>query len=105
MKVKIVQYKWAGKKGPFEIKSKCEECNLTTAVINDMMKKEFKNKNIKFEIKPWLDNVFYVLFKGAWHAPIIFVNGKKFFQYTSKKPLFDREELKELVFKELKRKS
>ena len=105
MKVKITQYKWAGKKGPFKIKSKCEECDLTTTVIKDMMKKEFKNKSIKFEIKPWLDDVFYVLSKGAWHAPIIFVNSKKFFQYTSRKPLFDRKELKELVFKELKRKS
>lgn len=52
MKVKIMQYKWARKKGPFKIKSKCEECDLTTSIIEDMMKKEFKNKNVEFRIKP-----------------------------------------------------
>jgi hypothetical protein len=100
MPVKIVQYKWAGKLGPFSIKSKCQECDLTTNIIKNMMSKEFKGKGVTFEVKPWLDNFFYCLFRLSWHAPIIIVDGKKFYQYNHKYPLFDRKKLESLVLKQ-----
>ena len=95
--IKITQFKWAGKLGPIRIKSTCNECDLTSAMLKNMMENEFKGKNVQFEIKPWLDNFFYCLSRGAWHAPIIMVNGKRFHQFNKKEPLFDRQKLVELV--------
>lgn len=86
----ITQYKWAGSWGPFKIKSRCEECDLTTHHLRALIEKEFKGKNVIFEIKPWLDNAWYCLARGAWHPPIIMINGKLFFQFSHKRPLFDR---------------
>ena len=102
MTVKIIQYEWTGKKGLFKIKTKCSECDLTKAILMDMMQKEFKDKDVTFEKKPWLDNFFYCLFRGAWHAPIILVDGKKFHQFSEKEHLFDRKLLKEYVLNKLK---
>ncbi len=101
MVVKITQYKWAGKWGPFKIKTPCEECDLTTSILKDMMDVEFKGKNVTFEIKPWLDNWIYCLTKVAWHAPIIMVDGKKFHQYSHKDPIFNREKLTKIVLNKL----
>ncbi|UCC95915.1 MAG: hypothetical protein JSW40_03985 [Candidatus Omnitrophota bacterium] len=93
----ITQYKWAGSWGPFKIKSHCEECDLTTHVLRALIEKEFKGKDVNFEIKPWLNNVWYCLVRRAWHPPIIMINGKLFFQFSHKKPLFDKEKLIRLV--------
>jgi hypothetical protein len=100
--LKVTQYKWGGRLGPFRIKTNCDQCDLTTAVLNDMAENEFKGVALKLEVKPWLDNFFYCLLRGAWHAPIIIVNGKKFYQFTEKEPLFDREKLAEFINKEKK---
>ena len=54
--------------------------DFNTALLHDMMEKEFKDKDVIFEIKPWLDNWFKVLLKRGWHAPVIMVNGKVFAQ-------------------------
>jgi hypothetical protein len=104
MTVNITQYKYQGKWGPFKLKSACEECNLTTQIIQDMMKNEFMDKDVVFETKPWLDNWIGLFLKGAWHAPIILVNGKKFYVYNEKNPLFNRKELVDLVLSKLKSK-
>jgi hypothetical protein len=93
----ITQFKWSGKLGPFSIKTSCDECDLTTSILQDMLKNEFKNKNVTFEVKPWLDNFFYCIVRFAWHPPIIIVNGKKFYQFNEKEPLFNREKLAALV--------
>ena len=98
--VSVTQYAWAGKLGPFRIKTTCGECELTTGILNDIMADELKDRNVTFEVKPWLDNLFYCLLKGTWHAPIIMVNGKKFYQFSEKEPLFDREKLVERVLAE-----
>ncbi len=98
--VSVTQFRWAGKFGPFRIKSTCDECELTTGILQDIMADELKGKNVTFEVKPWLDNLFYCLRRGTWHAPIIMVNGKKFYQYSEKEPLFDREKLVEQVLTE-----
>lgn len=101
MTVKIVEYEWAGKKGPFRIKTHCQECDITKAIIKDMLKNEFKGKDVTFEVKPWLDNFFYCLFRLSWHPPIIMVNGRKFHQFSHHDPLFDRKKLAELVLSKL----
>jgi len=102
MTITITQYKWEGKLLFFKIKTKCEDCDLTTANLKDMMGREFKGKDVKFEVKPWLDNFFYCLFRLTWHAPIIMINGKKFFQFSEREKLFDRKKLKEEVLNLLK---
>ncbi len=101
MTVKITQYKYQGTWGPFKIKSACEECNLTTQVLKDMIQREFKGKDVLFETKPWLDNWPGLLLKGARHAPIILVDGKKFYHFSKKNPLFNRKELEGLVLSKL----
>ncbi|MDY6971348.1 MAG: hypothetical protein SV775_03355 [Thermodesulfobacteriota bacterium] len=93
----IAQFKWAGKLGPFRIKTACGECDLTTSILQNMIENEFKGMNVSLEIKPWLDHFFYCIARGAWHAPIIMVNGKKFYQFSEKEPLFDRDKLAALI--------
>ena len=95
----VTQYKWAGSWGPFKIKSKHSECDLTTTLLKKMIQEEFKKGEISFEVKPWLDNIFYCLIRNTWQAPAIMVNGKKFFQFSHKFPLFDRQKLVHLVKK------
>jgi predicted methyltransferase len=51
--------------------------------------------------KPGRANLFYCLLRGTWHAPIIIVNGKKFYQFSEKEPLFDCDQLAEHVKKTL----
>jgi protein-tyrosine phosphatase len=93
----ITNFKWAGKLGPIEIKSSCNECDVTTNMLAKMIEEKFKDKNVVLEAKPWLNNIFYCLARGVWHAPIIIVNGKKFFQFSEKKAFFDRNKLIDLV--------
>jgi hypothetical protein len=91
--VRITEYFWGGRNFFYTIKSHCEDCDIIKARIEGMLKKELKDFDIQFEFKPWLDNFFYCLFRRTWHAPIIMVNGKKFWQYTEEHPLFDKEKL------------
>lgn len=102
MTVKIIEYEWAGKKWFFKIKTHCKECDLTSAILKSMMQKEFKGKDVSFEVKPGLNNVFYCLFRGAWHPPIIMVDGRKFHQFSEKNPLLNRKELANYVLQRLK---
>ena len=93
----ITDFKWAGKLGPIEIKSPCNECDVITNMLTKMIDEDLKGKNAVLEVKPWLNNIFYCLARGAWHAPIIIVNGKKFFQFSEKNAYFDRGKLIDLV--------
>ena len=102
MTVKIVEYEWAGKKLFWKIKTHCKECDLTNAVLKDMMNNEFKGKDVTFEVKPWLNSVFYCFFRGTWHPPIVMVNGRKFHQFSHHDQLFNRKKLAEYVLKKLK---
>lgn len=76
MKVRIVQYKWAGAWGPFRIKTPCGECSVTEGVIADVIAREFPGEDIEFSSLPWLDHWWKPLFAGGWHAPIVLVNGR-----------------------------
>ena len=102
MTIKITQYRWSGKWGPFKIKSDCEECDITTGIINSMMEKEFKDKDIEFEVKPWLDNWPHCLAKKSWHPPIVMVEDKKYHQFSKKDPLIKRQEFADFILAKLK---
>jgi hypothetical protein len=95
--VVISDFKWAGKLGLLEIKSPCNECDVITNMLTRMMEEDFKEKNVALEVKPWLNNAFYCLARGAWHAPIVVVNDRRFFQFSEKKAYFDRSELIDLI--------
>lgn len=104
-KIYVVQYKWAGKLGPFKINSNCQECDITTLRLRQIISDNFANGNVDFTIKPWLDNFFYCLKRGCYHPPIILIDGKKFFQFSKKKPFFDEAELIKKVKEKLKESS
>lgn len=95
--VEVVAYLWEGRWGPFRISSHCKECDVTTGLLSAMQRNEFSGLGVDVQVRPWLDNWWYCLRRGAWHAPIIFVDKKKFFQHTKKKPVFVRAELAEHV--------
>jgi len=76
----ITMYRWAGTKFGITIKSKCKECDINTAILQDMEKKEFANMNVVIEIKPWLTHIGESLKKGGWHAPVIVVEDHIFSQ-------------------------
>ena len=101
MSVTITEYQWGGRKFCYTIKSHCPDCDIVKAIIENMLTKEFKGKKVHFEVKPWFDNFFYCLFRKTWHAPIVMINGKKFWQYHEYDPLFDRQALKDEVLKKL----
>jgi len=100
--VVVVEYIWGGSKFGFKIKSHCEECSVTKGMVEDMLKKEFKGKNVKFETKMWLSNIFEALFKGIYHPPGLTIDGKKFFNHSRKKPIPIRKELEKAVLEILK---
>ena len=98
-KINIVQYKWEGKWGPFKVKVRCGECDLSSTILKSMIKKEFKGKDVKLTILPWLDNWYKVILKGGWHAPIFIVNGRLFSQGN----VISRSKLKEYTYGLLKK--
>ena len=91
--VLITMYRWAGRKFGITIKSKCVECDINTAILQDMEKKEFANMNVVIEIKPWLTYIWESLRKGGWHAPVIMIENSIFTQGI----VFKRKELAKRV--------
>ncbi len=80
-KITIVQYKWAGKWGPFKISIPCGECAVTENIINDVIETDFAfTDKINLEVKEWLPNWWRLLLRGGWHAPIVTINDKVVFQ-------------------------
>ena len=99
--VTVTEYVWAGKWGPFRITSHCKECDITWAMLQDMRDKEFKGLEVEIEQKPWLDHWQYCLRQGAYHAPIVMVDGKKFHQHSRNDPLINRNKLVKYVLGKL----
>lgn len=98
-KVIVSVYFWGGQKFGIKIKSTCQECDISIPLIKNLIKKEFKGKLIKVEIKPWLDNIFEVFFKyKGWHAPIIVVNDR----LVSQGKLVNLNVLRETIKQELR---
>ncbi len=49
-------------------------------MMNRLLTDVFHDKPVSLSIKPWLNNWWKIIFKVAWHAPIVLINGKMFSQ-------------------------
>jgi glutaredoxin len=74
--IKITLYRWAGNWGPFKVNIPCGECTLTKDILTDTFENELSDVPVELEVKDWLSNWWEPLKLGAWHAPILVVEGK-----------------------------
>ncbi|MBG0759246.1 glutaredoxin [Vibrio cidicii] len=74
--IKITLYKWAGSWGPFKVNIPCGECTLTKDILTDTFANELADVPVELEVKDWLSHWWEPLKRGAWHAPILLVEGK-----------------------------
>jgi glutaredoxin len=78
--VAIDCYRRAGRWLCFRIRKRCEACDLTYAVLNQLLNTVFGDKPVSLRVQPWLDNWWRIIGRGAWHAPIVLINGRLFSQ-------------------------
>ena len=74
--IQITMFRWAGKWGPFEVKIPCGECTVTVDILRDVIDKELAGVPIELDVREWLSEWWKPLRRGAWHAPIVMVEGK-----------------------------
>lgn len=74
--IKVTLYRWAGSWGPFKVNIPCGECTLTKDILTDTFANELANVPVELEVKDWLSHWWEPLKAGAWHAPIVMVEGK-----------------------------
>lgn len=74
--IKITLYRWGGSWGPFKVNIPCGECTLTKDILKDTFATELSDVPIELEVKDWLSHWWEPLKLGAWHAPILVVEGK-----------------------------
>ncbi|MCK6264017.1 glutaredoxin [Vibrio sp. ZSDE26] len=73
--IKITLYRWGGSWGPFKVNIPCGECTLTKDILHDTFENELNGVPIELEIKDWLSHWWEPLRLGAWHAPILVIEG------------------------------
>ncbi|EID4419226.1 glutaredoxin [Vibrio vulnificus] len=74
--IKITLYRWAGSWGPFKVNIPCGECTLTKDILTDTFANELNGIPVELKVKDWLSHWWEPLKLGAWHAPILVVEGK-----------------------------
>lgn len=74
--IKITLYRWAGSFGPFKVNIPCGECTLTKDILLDTFKNELADVPVELEVKDWLSHWWEPLKYGAWHAPIVILEGQ-----------------------------
>ena len=74
--IKLTLYRWGGSWGPFSVKIPCGECTLTKDILKDTFENELADVPVELEVKDWLSHWWEPLKVGAWHAPILMVDGK-----------------------------
>ncbi|CAH8211693.1 glutaredoxin [Vibrio aestuarianus] len=74
--IKITLYRWAGSWGPFKVNIPCGECTLTKDILTDTFNNELVDVAVELEVKDWLSHWWEPLKLGAWHAPILVIEGK-----------------------------
>lgn len=74
--IKITLYRWGGSWGPFKVNIPCGECTLTKDILKDTFENELADVEVELEVKDWLSHWWEPLKLGAWHAPILVVEGK-----------------------------
>lgn len=97
-RISVVIYLYTGRQWFFTIpKDWCEECDLLVALVEGVIKELGIEKAVDLKIRPWWIFLWLPLFtKGAWHAPILLVNGKVFSQGI----VPDKKELKNYLSRE-----
>lgn len=97
--IHLVVYKITGNQLFFKVPSSvCEECDLTVNAVKKVLN-EINDPRIKFEVKPWMDDLFSALKRGAWHPPVLIINGKIFSQGI----VPEVQELKKNIIEELEK--
>ena len=74
--IKLTLYPWAGSWGPFKVNIPCGECTLTKDILADALENELAGIPVQIETKDWLSHWWEPLKVGAWHAPIVIIEGK-----------------------------
>ncbi|PNH93606.1 glutaredoxin domain-containing protein [Vibrio diazotrophicus] len=94
--IKITLYRWAGSFGPFKVNIPCGECTLTKDILLDTFKNELADVPVELEVKDWLSHWWEPLKHGAWHAPIVILEG----QVVSQGEALNRGQLVQAAIKE-----
>jgi len=82
MKEDVVVYYITGRQlGPLSVPpSWCEECDLTVRAVKSALRELDPDGILSVAVRPWLRHALAVLSKGAWHAPIVIIDGGIFSQ-------------------------
>ncbi len=74
--VEVTVYRVTGRQLFFNVsRSVCEECDLTVAAVARAIK-ELDGVGVNFRVKAWLNNLPVALLHGAYHPPVLLVNGR-----------------------------
>jgi hypothetical protein len=78
MKPDILVYYITGRQlGPLSIpQSWCEECDLTVRAVRSVLEELDPEKTLDVAVKPWLRHALQALAVGAWHAPVVIIDGE-----------------------------
>lgn len=97
----IVIYRYTGRQWFFRVPSAwCRECDALVAVVEQAIRELGIERAVDLKIRPWW--IFWwlpLLAHGAWHAPILVVNGRVFSQGVAP----DKETLKAYLAREVTR--
>jgi hypothetical protein len=82
MKHDIVVYYITGRQiGPLSIPHTwCEECDVTVRTVRSVIEEVDPDQTLTFAAKPWLRHAVPALAIGAWHPPVVVIEGVIFSQ-------------------------
>lgn len=70
--IKIIVYRWAGKKWLSPISGECVECDVAVGQVRRLLS-EHPDWPVELEVKPWLTHLWEALRHGGWHPPVVLV--------------------------------
>ena len=102
MKQDVIAYYITGRQiGPLSIPhSWCEECDLTVRAVRSAVEELGPDGTLTVAVKPWLRHAIPALGMGAWHAPVVIIEGDIFSQGV----VPDRQALRERIAAAIARK-
>jgi hypothetical protein len=79
--VRITIYRITGQQLFFRVpQSVCEECDLSVAIVQTVIKELNAEDRIEIKAKPWINNLIGCLLWRSWHPPVVTINGERFSQ-------------------------
>ncbi|MGC8667221.1 MAG: hypothetical protein ACP5VE_03765 [Chthonomonadales bacterium] len=76
MHVEVVVYRFSGWQGLFKIPHTwCPECDLLIRAVERAIAGTAPGTQVRFVVQPWFFWFWKPLLKGAWHPPILIING------------------------------